>query len=86
MANHASALKRYRQSVKRRLHNRYFKTSMKTSIKKFLAALEGGDKTVAGETLKNARVFLDKLAGKGLVHRNLAARRISRLTRKYNAL
>ena len=85
MANHKSALKRHRQSEKRRLRNASVKSSIKTQIKKVRAATAGGEAETAAEELKKAISLLDRAVTKGVLHRNNASRRISRLTVAANA-
>ncbi|MCK5795515.1 MAG: 30S ribosomal protein S20 [Anaerolineales bacterium] len=85
MANHKSALKRMRQSEKRRLRNRQVVSHMRSSIKKFqLAAEEGKSPETLQESLQQVSVIIDKAASKGVIHRNNASRKISRLTRLCN--
>jgi small subunit ribosomal protein S20 len=81
-----SAAKRARQAVKRRARNRAYKSALHTSIKRVELALAAGDKEAARSALSTACVRLDKTAGKGVIHRNAAARRKSRLTRRVNAM
>lgn len=85
MAHTLSALKRIRQSEKRRMINKSNKSAMKTSIKKYMAALQSGaDNTEA--LLKEAVKTIYVTARKGAIHKNQASRKVSRLTLKYNAL
>lgn len=86
MANHKSALKRNRQSQVRRLRNRASKSQMKTVVKEVLEAVTQQSMEKAQDALKSAIQIIDKIAGKGIIHRNTASRRISRLTRKVNSL
>ena len=79
MANTKSAEKRIRTSLKRNLRNRAVKTNVRTTIRKFVE-----DKTAA--TLRLAISTLDKAVSKGVLHRNTASRKKSRLTKKLNAL
>ncbi len=79
MANSLSARKRARQSEKHRLHNASQRSHMRTAIKKVLAAIESGDKSAAETAYKAAVPAIDRLAAKGLMHRNKAARHKSRL-------
>ena len=81
MANHKSALKRVRQTVKRRLRNRHVLTTMRTYIKRVRAASEAGSADDAQEALKLAVKALDRAATKGVIHRRQASRKISRLTK-----
>jgi len=85
LANHKSALKRIRQSEKRRLRNRQVVSHMRSSIKKFqLAAEEGTTPEILQGSLQRVSVIIDKAASKGVIHRNNASRKISRLTRLCN--
>ena len=86
MANHKSALKRARQSEERRLRNRSRKTRMKNVLKAVEEAVAQKSPEAAATALKAAVSILDKAAGKGLIHKNKASRKISRLTRRVNAL
>ena len=83
MANHKSALKRIRQSEKRRLQNRYQAKSTRTFVKKLRSTQ---DKAEAQELLKQVSSMLDKLAKKNIIHRNKAANNKSKLTRYVNSL
>lgn len=77
-----SAMKRARTSKVRQMRNASVKSSVKTAVKKYEASLEKGDLVRASELLKEASSALDKAAQKGVIHRNQASRRKSRLTRK----
>ncbi|MGD2062913.1 MAG: 30S ribosomal protein S20 [Nitrospirota bacterium] len=81
-----SAAKRARQALKRRARNRAYKSALQTSVKRVETALAAGDKEAARTALAGACVRLDKTAGKGVIHRNAAARRKSRLTRRVNEM
>ncbi len=83
MAHSKSAKKRIRQSEKARIHNRHYRSMMKTFIKRVLAA---PDKTAAEAELRTTVALLDKLASKRIIHRNKAANQKSRLTRYVNQL
>lgn len=85
MANHQSALKRHRQSLKRRARNRFFKSTMRTTVKKFLGSVTEGNKDNAGTALQQAVSIIDKVAGKGMIHKNKAARTVSRLVHRMRA-
>lgn len=80
MANIKSAKKRARQSEKRRQHNAGMRSMVRTYIKKVLAAIASGDKKLAQEALQTAQPIIDRAAGKGLIHKNNAARHKSRLS------
>ena len=86
MAHTLSANKRVRQSVPRRQRNRDRKRVIRLDLKKIHAALAAGDKTAATAELKNTQHILDRIATRGTIHPNTAARRKSRLARKINAL
>ena len=86
MAGQGSAAKRYRQSERRRLRNRAVRTRVRSSIRKFLAAIEAKNKDTASEQLKSVTILLDSATGKGVYHQNTTARTKSRLTRKLNAM
>lgn len=86
MANHKSALKRAKQSEERRLRNRARKTRMKTAIRGLEEAITAGTRDAMLEQLKEAISVIAKTASKGVIHRNTASRKISRLTRRVNAL
>lgn len=80
MANHASAIKRHKQSEKRRVRNAATKSALRTAIKKVKEAKP--EETQA--SLKSAVKMLDKAVSKGVLHRNNASRKISRLTAQAN--
>lgn len=79
MANIKSAIKRNRQNEKRRQLNRIFRGSTRTQVKEAKVAIEGGDIEMATAEVKEAIQKLDRAASKGIVHKNNAARRKSRL-------
>lgn len=85
MANHASALKRVRQSRKRRLRNKSYKSAISTSVKKTFNSLEENNIEGAQKHFKEALARLDSAVNKGILHRNAASRKISKLTRKLNS-
>jgi small subunit ribosomal protein S20 len=86
MAHTISARKRIRQSEKRRLANKSKKSAMKTSIKKYLKAVALGDVTSAEQLINQSISALYRTADKGIIHKNQAARRVSRLVKRLNAL
>lgn len=86
MANHKSAIKRARQSEDRRQRNRSRKTRMKNVVRKLEESLTAKAREDAAENLKLAVSVIEKTAAKGVIHKNTASRKISRLTRKVNAL
>ena len=68
----------------RRVRNMARKNEMKTQIKKFTAAVADGNKTAAEKELLASVSILDKTAGRGVIHKNAAARRKANLYRAYN--
>lgn len=82
MANHKSALKAHRQNVKARAQNREFRTRLRNALRAARAAIASGDPETAGTELRTTVSLIDKLAGKGLIHANAAARHKSRLARR----
>jgi small subunit ribosomal protein S20 len=86
LANHRSAIKRMIQGEKRRVRNRHVKSTVKTHIKSYLKTLEENNPETVKETLKRTIITINKAASKGVIHKRNASRKISRLTRKYNAL
>ncbi len=86
MANSVQARKRARQAESRRQRNAGRRSEMRTEVKKVLNAIEAGDKAAAETAYKSAVPLLDNLAGKGLIHKNKAARHKSRLNAKIRAL
>ncbi len=85
MAHSLSAKKRVRQTAKRNARNRFRKEQLKTVLKGFTAALTAGDTAAAGESLNKVVQRLDRNAAKGVIHKNAAARKRSRLTKRLNA-
>ena len=79
MANHKSAIKRHKQSLKRRDSNRVSKLKIKEVLKKARTAAEKGDKAEAKKLASDAERILAKAARKRIVHKKNAARRVSRL-------
>ena len=86
MATHPSAEKRDRQNKKRKIRNTAVKSETKTEIKKVLAAVDEQDRDSSEKALKNAIKVIKKAASKGVYHKNNASRKVSRLTKKVNAL
>jgi small subunit ribosomal protein S20 len=86
LANHKSAIKRAGQSEEQRVRNRSRKTRMKNVIRGLEEVLAGKTPEKAAEQLKKAVSMIAKTASKGVIHKNTAARKISRLTRRVNAL
>ena len=86
MANSPQAKKRARQSEDARQRNAGQRSAMRTTVKKLQAAIESGDKKLAAEAYKAAVPALDKMARKGVIHKNTAARSKSRLNNAVRAL
>ncbi|MCP1673804.1 small subunit ribosomal protein S20 [Natronocella acetinitrilica] len=86
MANSPSARKRARQAENRRQHNKGRRSLLRTQIKKVVNALKAGDKQGAQEAYQAAVPVIDRMATKGLIHKNKAARHKSRLNAQINAL
>ena len=86
MANHKSAIKRYRQNEKRRIYNRNYRNRARTLVKKARLSLAGGDLSEAKEATRQAIIDLDKSASRGVIHPRNAARRKSRLMKQLHAL
>jgi small subunit ribosomal protein S20 len=86
MANTASARKRIRQTEVRTERNRARKSRMRTFMKKVEDAIEAGDQAAARAALQAAQPELQRAAGKGVVHRNLVARKISRLSSRVKGI
>ncbi len=82
MTKHPSAAKRHRQSVKREARNQAIRSHVRTAVKKARSALEAGSAEAARAALPSAARSLDKAVSKGVLHRNNASRRISRLAKK----
>ncbi len=85
MPNNASAEKRMRQERKRRMHNRMVKSIVKTQITKARQAIAGQAED-AEAAVRAAVSELDRAAKKGVIHKNNAARRKSRLMKQLNAI
>ncbi len=86
MAHHKSAEKRIRQTPKRTLRNRARASQIKTEVKKVEIALASGNKADAEAALRAAQPAMQRGVTKGVLHRNTVARKISRLTKRLQAL
>jgi small subunit ribosomal protein S20 len=82
LANTQSAKKRIRQTQRRRVHNRIFRTRARTAVREARSAAKSGDASEAKAKVQQAVSELDRAASKGVIHRNNAARRKSRLMKK----
>ena len=85
MANIKSQIKRNKTNELRRLRNKAVKSELKTRVKSAVKVLEAGDET-ALDALQLAQKRLDKAASKGVIHKNQAARRKSRLMKRLNRI
>ena len=81
MANIKSQIKRNRQNEIRRTRNKAARSSLRTKVKNFRDAVAGSDKAAAQEAYRDAAKALDKAASKGVIHKNTAANRKSRLAK-----
>ncbi|WP_394233023.1 30S ribosomal protein S20 [Niallia oryzisoli] len=86
MPNIKSAIKRVKTTEKKNAQNNMIKSDMRTAVKKVEAAVVNNDATAATGTYAEAARKLDKAAAKGLIHKNAAARKKSRLMKKMNIL
>ncbi len=86
MPNSRDAAKRHRQSLKRRSHNRSIRSKVRTSIKTFESAVASGKKDQAEASYAQVVKLIDTAAGKGLYHKNTAARKKSRLHKRLASL
>lgn len=84
MANIKSQKKRILTNEKRRLRNKGVRSELKTRVKKADIALAAGETPETGDTLRLAQRRLDKAGRKGIIHKNQAARRTSRLMKRAN--
>jgi small subunit ribosomal protein S20 len=85
MANIKSQIKRNRQNEERRRRNKSARSYLRTKIKRFEEALGAGDREGARAALRTVARELDRAAGKGVIHRNKAANKKSRLARRLNS-
>ena len=86
MANHKSAAKRARQTIIKTERNRFFKARIKNITKSVLSAIEGNDKEAATVAMKEANKYLHHCVSKNILKKETAARKVSRLQVKVNAL
>jgi small subunit ribosomal protein S20 len=86
MANTPQARKRIRRNERRAEINTNRMSRIRTFVKKVEAAIDGGDKTIAAEALKAAQPELARGVARGVLHKNTAARKISRLSKRVAAL
>jgi small subunit ribosomal protein S20 len=86
LATHKSAEKRDRQNKKNRQRNIAAKSALKTKVKSVITGVESKNKEISAAALKTVIPALNKAASKGLIHKKNASRKISRLTKKVNAI
>ncbi len=82
----SSAKKRAKQAEKRRIRNKAVKTYIKTLTKRVIQAVEEKDVKNAEEALKAATIAIYKASSKGVIHKNTASRKVSRLAKKVNSI
>ena len=80
MASHASALKAHRQNVVRRDRNRQMRSRLRGALRSIRAAIDAGDPSKVKDALRDTISLVDKMAAKGVIHKNAAGRYKSRLT------
>ena len=86
MAHHKSALKRIRQTAKRTARNRFYKTRIKNLAKAVREAVAAGDKEKALEAFKIVNKEFHKFVSKGVIKKNTASRKVSRLHKLINSM
>ena len=86
MATHLDAIKRMKQSEVRRARNRHFRSRMRNQIRRVREAVAAKDTATAQEQLRTAVSIIHSTVTKGIIHRNQAARRISRLNKAVKKL
>lgn len=86
MANHKSALKRARQTIKRTERNRFYRTRIKNITRAVKEAVESGDSAKATEAFKVANKSFHSYVGKGILKKNTASRKVSRLSKLVKSL
>jgi len=86
LANHKSALKRARQNEVRRLRNKGYKTRVKKAIREVRTAIAEKSEEQARENFVKAVSIIQKTTSKGIIHKNQASRKISRLARQINQI
>lgn len=86
MANHKSSEKRARQTQVKTARNRFYKARIKNITKDVLSAIESADKDKAAEALKFANKYFHSCVNKGILNKNTASRKVSRLHARVNSL
>ena len=85
MANIKSQIKRIGQNERRRIRNKGVKSELKTAVRRFREAADGGDAAATTSAFRTAARLLDKAASKGVIHKNQAANRKSAMAQRVNA-
>lgn len=85
MANIKSQIKRNRQNEARRVRNKGTRSALKTKVKRFLQAADSGDTAAAEEAYREVSKSFDQAAAKGVIHKNKAAHKKSRLAKRLRA-
>ena len=80
MASHASALKAHRQNIVRRERNRQMRTRLRGALRSIRSAIDAGDPAQVKDALRETISLVDKMASKGVIHKNTAGRYKSRLS------
>jgi small subunit ribosomal protein S20 len=86
LANHPSAIKRHRQSEKKRDRNRFVRSTVRSNTKKLLETVSEGKADEAAEALKKTVSTISKAASKKVIKKKTASRKIGRLAKRVNAL
>ncbi len=86
MAKSKTPAKRARKAEENRMRNKAYKSRLKTAVKKYEMSLKAEDVETAGQKLLQVTSLIDKSIGKGILHKNTAARKKSALTKRLNAL
>jgi len=86
MANHKSSIKRIRQTIKKTERNRFYRTRLKNIVKDVSTAIEAGNKEEAATAFKVANKQIHKFVSKGILKKETAARKVSRLHKAVNAI
>jgi small subunit ribosomal protein S20 len=85
VASHASALKAHRQSLKNRERNRQYRSRLRGALRSIRAAVDSNNLSAAKDALKETISLIDKMASKGVIHRNAAGRHKSRLAARLSS-
>lgn len=86
MANHKSSVKRIRQTLKKTERNRFYRTRLKNIVKDVRSAIDAGNKEEAAAALKVANQQIHKFVSKGILKKETASRKVSRLHTAVNAI